>query len=835
MAKIEKTINIKVNSSDAEKKLKGLDKQVKTTSKTATQTGKGLSGAFSGMGAAIKATIPSLAALKTALISTGIGAIVVAVGAFVSVLKKANDLGAEFSKGLSTLRAVTGNTADELLVLNNQAKQLGSTTQFTAIEVVGLQTELAKLGFTIKDIKNSTPAILDLAASLEIDLASAAEFAGSVVRSFGLTTEDTQKVVDVMAKSTSSSALNFDALRESLKVVAPVARATGVSIEQTAAYLGVLANNGLKGSVAGTGLSKSFIELNKKGIDINDAFKKVTDSSNGLGTAIELVGVVGAKSFLSLAEGTEDIEELKVAFENAEGAAKSMAEIRLDNLEGDTTKLSSAWDGLLLNIEDGDGILNKISRGGVKNLTKTVGILTNAVELAGFALDYYFGNSKSLGEQESGLSKRAASLGFFVGSMKIIFAKFKLFLSNIPIIGKGIDSGRAKASLDEAVRMVSFANKKLKQISAIDEKGAKKGAFWQEWKKSRIVKSEKELAKSLEAVENDKKDKRKQETEDEKAAREKSEKESAAALEKSEKELANIINKTKKSAEDLEDESELEKAQRKRERALKELEAVKLDATKKAEAKIAINNYYDDLEIVALQKDRDARKVIQDKIDKENSVKRVEELELQKDFEELSFQEQRDLLKEREAALLLDKVFFKSLTNEQLLELEKSYSDASVDIAKKESDAKQQALNSYAGALSSISGVLGQETQAGKAIAIASSLVNTYAAISGQLKAFSGVPVPGYAIAQAIATGVVGFANVKKIASVKIPNSKGGGGGAGAGSLPSAGAASQPPSFNIVGASESSQLADAIGGQSQQPIQTYVVANDVTRSLWCHF
>ena len=107
-------------------------------------------------------------------------------------------------------------------------------------------------------------------------------------------------------------------------------------------------------------------------------------------------------------------------------------------------------------------------------------------------------------------------------------------------------------------------------------------------------------------------------------------------------------------------------------------------------------------------------------------------------------------------------------------------------------------------------------------------MVNTYASIAGQLNAFSGVPVPGYAIAQAIATGVVGLANVKKIASVKIPNSKGGGGGAGAGSLPSAGGASQPPAFNIVGASDTNQLADAIGGQSQQPIQTYVVANDVT-------
>ena len=161
------------------------------------------------------------------------------------------------------------------------------------------------------------------------------------------------------------------------------------------------------------------------------------------------------------------------------------------------------------------------------------------------------------------------------------------------------------------------------------------------------------------------------------------------------------------------------------------------------------------------------------------------------------------------------------------LENEDAISKASVDITKKENAAKQAALSAYAGALSDISGVLGQETEAGKAIAIASSLVNTYASIAGQLRAFSGVPVPGYAIAQAIATGVVGFANVKKIASVKIPNSKGGGGAA-SGSAPSGGGGSQPPSFNIVGASETNQLADAIGGQAQQPVQAFVVANDVT-------
>ena len=154
---------------------------------------------------------------------------------------------------------------------------------------------------------------------------------------------------------------------------------------------------------------------------------------------------------------------------------------------------------------------------------------------------------------------------------------------------------------------------------------------------------------------------------------------------------------------------------------------------------------------------------------------------------------------------------------------------AKIDIAKKEEDAKTKSLNGYASALSSISGVIGQETEKGKALAIASSLVNTYASISGQLKAFSKVPVPGYAIAQAIATGVVGFANVKKIASVKVPNSSGGGSVPSGGSAPSAPAMpSLPPAFNVVGASDTNQLADAIGGQSQEPVKAYVVSGDVT-------
>ena len=134
----------------------------------------------------------------------------------------------------------------------------------------------------------------------------------------------------------------------------------------------------------------------------------------------------------------------------------------------------------------------------------------------------------------------------------------------------------------------------------------------------------------------------------------------------------------------------------------------------------------------------------------------------------------------------------------------------------------------YASALGDISGVIGEETEAGKAMAVASSLINTYASIAGQLRTFSeaGIAIPGYAIAQAIATGAVGFANVKKILSVKVPRSSGGGGASAGASV--GGATPQAPSFNIVGATETSQLAEAIGEQTQEPVQAYVVANDVT-------
>ena len=310
--------------------------------------------------------------MTMALLSSGVGAIVLAFGALAGGIGGVITKSKEFEKALSTLEAVTGSSKAEIQQLSDLAKQLGSTTAFTASQVVELQTELAKLGFKTDEIKDSTAAILDLAASLDVDLASAAEFSGSLVKSFGLTTEETARVVDVMALSTSSSALNFEGLRESLKLVAPVAKATGTSIEKTTALLGVLADRGLKGSIAGTGLGQTFVELNKKGLTLEQAMTKVSQSSNKLGTAMQLVGTRGGRALLTLAEGRKDIDKLEQTFIDAEGAAKKMAEIKLDNLAGDTTKLASAWEGLVLGLEDGQGLLNKMARGSVQLLIAAI-------------------------------------------------------------------------------------------------------------------------------------------------------------------------------------------------------------------------------------------------------------------------------------------------------------------------------------------------------------------------------------------------------------------------------------------------------------------------------
>jgi hypothetical protein len=210
----------------------------------------------------------------------------------------------------------------------------------------------------------------------------------------------------------------------------------------------------------------------------------------------------------------------------------------------------------------------------------------------------------------------------------------------------------------------------------------------------------------------------------------------------------------------------------------------------------------------------------EDAIAEYKRTKAIENQQLLIDDEALSFETKRNALIEQERLLLEDK----ALSEEQRNAITKQYSDARIEIDKREAEAKLNLLNAVSSGLSLAASELGESTVAGKAAAVAAATISTYTAIAGQLQAFSKVPIPGYAIAQAIVTGATGLLQVKKILSVKTP--KGGGGGSAPSISGAGGGAAAAPNFNVVGNSGVNQIAETLG--AQQPVQAYVVANNVT-------
>lgn len=255
-----------------------------------------------------------------------------------------------FEAEMSKVQAVSGATAQEFQALSDNAKELGASTMFSAREVASLQTEFAKLGFTATEITQVTESTLALAQASGSDLARAAEVAGSTLRAFGLDASETGRVTDVMASSFSSSALDINLFADSMKFVAPVAKSAGMSIEETSAMLAVLANNGIKGSQAGTALRRIISEIGATGKPTAEALKDLASQGLDLADAKDEVGRSAQSALLVLAEGVDQIKPLQTQFENSAGAAKEMADIMGDTAFGAVKRLESATEGLMISI-----------------------------------------------------------------------------------------------------------------------------------------------------------------------------------------------------------------------------------------------------------------------------------------------------------------------------------------------------------------------------------------------------------------------------------------------------------------------------------------------------
>ena len=320
-----------------DKDLKKLEGRTKTTTKSFGKMAAGVLGA--------------VAAFKTVANVVG------------SAIKSFRD----FEFQMAKVRAVTGASNSDFKKLSSSAKELGRTTFFTATQVAELQTNYAKLGFTTSEILDAQNATLDLATATGSDLARAAIVAGSAVRGFGLDASETQRVVDVMAVSFTSSALDIEKFQTSMTKVAPIAKSAGFSIEDTTAIMAQSSDSGIEASIAGTSLRNILLKMQDPNSDLVKSFGKTihsldelvpalgkfSEEGGSLAEIMEVVDLRQAAAFEQMITSRDRTVALRDSLLDANGAASEMATIVGDNLEGAFKRFTSALEGLAINITEG--------------------------------------------------------------------------------------------------------------------------------------------------------------------------------------------------------------------------------------------------------------------------------------------------------------------------------------------------------------------------------------------------------------------------------------------------------------------------------------------------
>ena len=293
--------------------------------------------------------------------------------------------GVEFDAQMSETQALldVSKTDPKLAAIRNQARVIGGSTAFSPTDVARTQSTLARSGYDADAVLASTESTVNLSLASKVDIAEAADIVTNMQTAFKIPMSEIQRVADVMTKGFTKSNTSLLELGEAMKYAAPIARAAGASIEETTAMLGIMADNGIKGSMAGTGGSAIFSRLqapvgqapaalNELGVRTRDSkgnmlpvfgILKSIDASfkkNRLGTAQKaeyvktIFGEEATKSVISLLDAAGDgkLNAKYAQLMDSKGAAERVAKIQVDNLAGDLKNLSSAWEDVRIEVFD---------------------------------------------------------------------------------------------------------------------------------------------------------------------------------------------------------------------------------------------------------------------------------------------------------------------------------------------------------------------------------------------------------------------------------------------------------------------------------------------------
>lgn len=347
----------------------------------------------------------------------GLNAFTVALGnlasnVITSVISKLKDMitqtlevGKQFDSSMANVAALSGATAEELAMLRDTAKEFGSTTKFSASEAADALGYMALAGWDAQQSADALGGVLDLAASSGMGLAEASDMVTDYMSAFNMAASDSTRFADMMAYAQANANTTTEGLGEAFKNCAANLNAAGQDIETTTSLLAMMANQGLKGSRAGTALSAVMRDITKsmdEGAisisntsvavmdadgnyrDLTDILRDVEAATAGMGDAEKasaLSATFTADSIkglnLILNAGVDSAADFEKALRDSGGSASEMAKIMNDNLGGDLTALNSKLEGVQIAIyEKFEPALRK----GVEALSGVLDVINFIVE-----------------------------------------------------------------------------------------------------------------------------------------------------------------------------------------------------------------------------------------------------------------------------------------------------------------------------------------------------------------------------------------------------------------------------------------------------------------------
>lgn len=388
-----------------------------------------------------------------------------------------------FGKEMSRVQALTriDKNSPQFKALREQALKLGSETQFTASDAASGQSFLAMAGFTPQAIQAALPGVLNMALAGGVELGETADIGSNILTQFNLTADQMDRVGDTLTAAFTRTNTDLRALGETMKYTGPVAAKLGISLEEAAAMAGMLANNGLRGSDAGTAMRASLSHLasppkaaadalKELGVSVADArgkMRPMEDVLLDLYKATQKYGqvdqvsffkdIAGEEAFVGLqtlvaAAGSGELQKLTRELQGARGEADRVAKVMADNLDGDLKNLDSAWEGLRIRISDlVNGPLRSVTQWLTRVLEKITSlaqahpVLTRQLLIAGGALLAMTATIGSLSLVIGGLYGKLATLrlGFDIltrsmNVVRVLPALWGMVTGSVSLLGGAI-------------------------------------------------------------------------------------------------------------------------------------------------------------------------------------------------------------------------------------------------------------------------------------------------------------------------------------------------------------------------------------------------------------